>query len=149
MTLEEFSEVFALLAVQTRNTDADVATIRGFYVSLEDVELEFIAAAAERWQRANKWFPSTADWRQTAQAIESERMEQQRAILRKLPRPLCAACDDTGWSRDAADQVSRCECRHLRRLEVLGRRPMPALTEGRSDPTQYPRLVAMAKQAMR
>jgi hypothetical protein len=32
---------------------------------------------------------------------------------------------------DAAERAGRCPCQKLRQLELLGRRPMPALSEAR------------------
>jgi hypothetical protein len=58
---------------------------------------------------------------------------QQAAIRQRLKAglpPLCAGCEDTGWARLEDDRVKPCDCRRLRRLEILGRRPMPELTEG-------------------
>lgn len=64
-----------------------------------------------------------------AAKIERKRTEELRALQRKLPEPLCLACEDTGWTR-SDNRVHRCDCAPLRRLEILGRRPWPALPEG-------------------
>lgn len=40
--------MFALLAVQLRQTDADEALIRGYYEGLRDLEPELLKAAADR-----------------------------------------------------------------------------------------------------
>lgn len=129
MTLAEFSKVFALLAVQLRATDADEATIRGYFRTLKDLEVEFLAMAAERLARSAEWFPKTSEWRAAARQVERDRYDELRARMRKLEKPLCAACDDTGWRKASADttRFTLCECATLRRLEVLGRRPMPEL----------------------
>lgn len=133
MTLKEFSNVFGVLAVQLRFSDADEVTIRGYFEALKDIELEFVKWAAERFARSvvnehgEAWFPKTAEWRAMARKVEADRHEELRARLRKLPAPLCAACDDTGWERTQDDRVVPCDCRQLRRLEVLGRRPSPQL----------------------
>lgn len=133
MTLQEFTPIFAALAVQLRFSDADEGTIRLYFQALKDLEPEFCAMAAERFARAPQeqaWFPKTPEWRAAAQKAEHDRTEELRARLRKLPAPICLACDDTGWARDAAtNRVSPCSCMKLRRLEILGRRPMPMLTE--------------------
>ena len=77
-----------------------------------------------------------------------------KELQRRLPEPLCQACGDSGWAEDtsAAKQLTwlrrnahsgkreevaapqrsigpmhRCACQRLRRLELLGRRPWPAL----------------------
>lgn len=129
MTLADFSGIFALLAVQLRQTDADETTIRAYYAALKDLEPEFLMMSAQRMAAKADWFPKTSEWRIAAQTIEKERREQLDAVLRKLKEPLCTACDDTGWDRSQEDRVSRCACREMRRLEVLGRRPMPLLPE--------------------
>lgn len=135
MTWERFSEIFALLAVQLRCTDADEAMARAYYEALKDLEPEFIAMAAHRLARATNpdgqaWFPKTAEWRQSASSVEADRMAELRGRLRKMPEPLCAACNDTGWEL-VENRARRCGCVQLRRLEILGRRPMPALPEAR------------------
>jgi hypothetical protein len=150
MTLEQFSHIFALLAVQLRFTDADDATIRGYFEALKDLEPELLAFAAQRMaQRGGAdsehphWFPKTSEWRAMSGKIEGERAEQLKGIQRKLPQPQCLVCDDTGWTRakkigtqsSSEDRWKHCDCRQLRRLEILGRRPMPQLT-GESVPVR-------------
>lgn len=138
MTLQEFSEIFALLAVQLRATDADEATIRGYFRALEDIEPEFIAEAAQRMAKrggaldanAPHWFPKTSEWRAQAAEVERDRHHEHFLLLQRrmkagLP-PLCLECSDTGW-RTAETGASKCDCRNLRRLEILGRRPWPML----------------------
>lgn len=127
MTLVEFGNVFALLAVQLRATDADEATIRGYYEALKHLELEFVQMAATELAQSAEWFPKTSEWREMTAKVEYNRLEAQRALLRKLPTPLCLACSDTGWDRSDDDRVHRCACLKLRRLELLGRRPWPEL----------------------
>ena len=135
MTLAEFSNIFAILAVQLRFTDADEVTIRGYFEPLKDLDVELVQMAAQQFSRGGvndrgeAWFPKSAEWRTAAGKIEATRIAEVHARLRKLPTPLCLACDDTGWARDDQDRVSPCDCRRVRRLEVLGRRPMPALPE--------------------
>ncbi len=134
MTFDQFSPVFATLAMQLRAHDADEAMARSYLIALKDLESEFIAMAATRMaQRGGSltednphWFPKTSEWRQLAITIERERTEELRKRLRALPAPLCLQCDDTGWDRRTDDdRVLRCDCQRLRRLEILGRRPMP------------------------
>jgi hypothetical protein len=144
MTLLEFTNVFAHLAIQLRQTDADEATIRVYFVALKDLDLEFIAMAADRLAKGSVWFPKTSEWRAMAATIERERRTAQRKLLRKLPTPLCAACSDTGWvsvgpgltpeKKTASKRAEPCDCAKLRRLELLGRRPWPALPEGKALP---------------
>lgn len=134
MTLGQFAEMFTLLAVQLRATDADEATIRGYYDALKDIEPEFLAMAAKEMARTAEWFPKTSEWRTKAAHIAQARRDEQAAMLRRLSSPLCVACADTGWALDAQDRAYRCDCQDLRHLEVLGRRPwpklLPASTEG-------------------
>lgn len=133
MTLQEYAPMFALLAVQLRATDADEPTVRAYFRALEDLEPEFVGEAARILARrvdedGKSWFPKSAEWRAAAMKVEADRIEAQRALLRKLPVPLCLACDDTGWE-SCGDGVRPCACRSVRRAEVLGRRPWPALPE--------------------
>lgn len=128
MTLAEFSQLFAVLALQLRATDADEATIRSYYEALKHLEFEYVQMAAKQLAQTAEWFPKTSEWREATARIEHERREYQRALLRKMPSPLCLACEDTGWDRTEDDRVHRCSCRELRRLELLGRRPWPQLT---------------------
>ncbi len=140
MTLQEFSQLFAVLAVQLRQTDADEATIRGYFKALSDLDVELVALASERLARTAEWFPKTSEWREMTLKIERERLEQQRAVLRersKLGQPLCTACEDTGWE-PGPDGVRKCACLATRRLEVLGRRPMPLLLSERAGDMTIP-----------
>jgi hypothetical protein len=136
MTLPEFSQIFAVLALQLGKTDADEATIRSYFKPLQDLDIELVAMAAEVMAKRGgavegenrHWFPKTSEWRAAVEKIDIERTEAVRARLRKLPQPLCLDCDDTGFARDeGTGRVRPCDCRKLRRLEVLGRRPMPEL----------------------
>jgi hypothetical protein len=139
MTLPEFSKVFAVLAIQLGKSDADEATIRSYYQALRDLDVELVAMAAESMAKrggaqegeSRHWFPKTSEWRTVVEKIDTDRSDALKARLRKLPEPLCNACNDTGFARDEAkNRVTACDCRKLRRLEVLGRRPMPALPAG-------------------
>jgi len=129
MTFEEFTPVFARLALALRATDADAVTAKTYFAVLKDLEVEFIVMAASRLAASAEWFPKTSEWRAMARQVERDRLNELRARLRQLPVPLCRECEDTGWRRDRADRVSPCDCRKLRRLEILGRRPMPALPD--------------------
>jgi hypothetical protein len=106
--------------------------LRVFFEALQDLEIEFVVSAAERLVRGT-WFPKVGEWRNAAITVADERRQAQRAFLRKLPAPLCDACADTGWVRDARNCVSRCVCSEQRRLEILGRRPWPALPMEAAD----------------
>jgi len=132
MTVDDksrFLQTMNRLAVALREKDVDTAQLRVYFEGLKDLELEFIVAAGDRLAKTAQWFPKVPEWRDAAVTIERERIDAQRALLRKLPAPLCLACNDTGWDRTDDDRVHRCGCVSLRRLEVLGRRPMPELPE--------------------
>lgn len=140
MTAGQFAVVMSTLAMQLRATDVDEATIRAYYMALKDLELEFLALAATRMAQqggsatgdSRHWFPKTSEWRALAGTIEGERTLALQAVLRKLPTPLCLVCNDTGWEQVTDHNNPRwkhCACRKLRRLEILGRRPMPQLPE--------------------
>lgn len=151
MTLSDFANVFAVLAVQLRATDADEITIKSYYEPLKDLELEFVQMAAAEMAKAGgshgdnpHWFPKSSEWRALAWKIERDRIQQQREVLRKLPAPLCLVCDDTGWDRTDDDRVHHCACRSMRRLEVLGRRPMPELPPAVEEPQHAVDTLAIA-----
>ena len=134
MTREEFRGVFAVLAVQLHAVDADQATMEAYLAALSDLDIELVEAAASRlaWatdENGKTWFPKAPEWRREVAKVEAEWKEKQRALLRKLPEPLCARCRDTQWKRMSNGRVAPCECRKLRRLEMLGRALPPALTE--------------------
>lgn len=134
MTLSEFSNVFGVLALQLRCTDADEAMVRAYYKALEHVDLELVQMAAKRFAMMpgdnHAWFPKTAEWLETVEVIVTQRAEELRGRLRARREPLCLECSDTGWAY-VSGGVKRCACQDLRRLEIIGRRPMPALPEAR------------------
>lgn len=128
-----FAKAFARLNVAFREKQTDAATMFVYFDGLDDREIEFVVAAAERLVRS-PWFPKVSEWHAEACKVEAERVEAQRALLRKLPTPLCAACSDTGWAiNDADHRAVRCGCSAQRRLEVLGRQPWPALPAAPQD----------------
>jgi hypothetical protein len=135
MTLEAFAAVFVRLALQLR-AEADAPTIQAYYTALHDVDLELLVMAAEEFARTPRpdggpWFPPTPEWRERAQVIEQRRTAELRDRIRSQRVPLCAICGDTGFARDdQTNTVTPCGCRAVRRDEILGRRPMPALPPG-------------------
>lgn len=144
MTLAEFSQIFALLAVQLRATDADEATVRGYFKAMDDLEFEFVAAAAQRLAKGaalndqgEAWFPKAPEWRAMAAKVEQDRRRELDAVIRQrriANAPLCIACEDTGWTLSVPrNRYHRCACRTTRQLEVLGRRPMPTLGDAPPD----------------
>lgn len=158
MTLQEFSQIFALLAVQLGDTNADEVKIRAFYKALEDLDVELVAMAAQRLGRSlvndkgEAWMPKAPEWRAVVAKIEQERHDQQRDIIRKRriagAPPLCAICEDTGWESNGR-RYRHCACLNLRRLEVLGRRPMPALPEAVPAVNNEPKLLEAVKSAVK
>jgi hypothetical protein len=149
VTLAEFAVIYSTLCVQLRHTDVDSVTVRAYYRVLGDLELEFVKLAAERLATTAEWFPKTAEWRKTARAVERERTEELQARLRKRREPLCLGCDDTGWRESAeSGRFQACDCRRLRRLEVLGRRPMPELPPASDEDAPPDPRVTTAVQAL-
>ena len=137
MTFEEFKDCLVVLAIQMHATDADEPTARAYHAGMADLEYEFVAEAAKRLSRAvnedgTQWFPKLGEWRLAAVKVERDWQEQQRMLLRRLPAPLCARCRDTGWKRMSTGRVKRCDCAELRRLELLGRHPLPKQLVGMS-----------------
>jgi hypothetical protein len=124
-----FMQAMIALAVAFREKPPDVVAVRVYFAALKDLEIEFVTAAAEQLIAVAQFFPKTTEWRGVAKKVEAERVEAQRAHLRKFAEPVCATCADTGWAPDADNRVRPCVCRQQRRLEVLGRRPHPALPE--------------------
>jgi len=121
----QFAEAFTRLAIALREQHPDARAVRVYFDALQGIEIEFVVEAATRLTRG-EFFPKTGEWLREAQAVERERVEAQRALLRRLSTPLCEACDDTGWAH-SGNGVTRCRCAAQRRLEVLGRRAWPAL----------------------
>jgi hypothetical protein len=121
-----FGEIFGRLALALREKVTDVLVIRVYFDTLKVLPLEFVREAADRCARTAVYFPKTSEWYGLAVRVAAERTEAHRARLRRLPAPLCEDCRDTGW-RPVGNSVERCDCRALRQLERLGRRPWPEL----------------------
>jgi hypothetical protein len=84
--------------------------------------------AAQELAKTAEWFPKSSEWREAAKSIERRRIFEHANLLRQLHRKgveLCAACGDTGWVQDESTRVSKCACQSTRRLEIIGRTPMP------------------------
>lgn len=130
MTIQEFTNVFAELATQLRQSDADEHMLRSYFKAMKDLETPFVLMAADRLAKTTTWFPKTSEWIDMAGVVEQERIAQQQSVIRARLRagepPLCGDCDDTGWTHGEKG-VAKCACRQMRRLEVIGRRPMPQL----------------------
>lgn len=146
MTWDQFASMFALLALQLQKSDADEVMARAYFRALKGLELELVAMAAQRMatqggslcSENRHWFPKASEWRVLALKIEGERAaevaQRVRDYHKRAHAPLCLECEDTGWIANTGQGASArwrfCGCRTLRRLEVLGRRPMPALPAG-------------------
>lgn len=156
MTLPEFANIFGILALQLQNRDADEAMIRAYFVALQDVPLELAQLAAVQFAGQmgdnGAWFPKTAEWKAAARKIEADRVAVIEETLRKrrqVRQPLCFACEDTSWVQGTDNRVTRCSCREQRRLEAIGRRPLPALPsvmELPPDPIAAEKIQALVKQ---
>lgn len=141
-----FAQAMARLGVALREKDPDAVRLRVYFESLKDLDVELLVAAAEELAKRAEWFPKTSEWREATVRLDRERTECQRAALRGRLVPLCADCGDTGWARDeASNRVHRCSCALTRRLEVLGRRPMPAMPE--LPPSSSAQLAAVEAKA--
>jgi hypothetical protein len=128
-----FAQVLAHLHVALGGSVPDVVLAHVYFRALMDREIEFIVMAAEQLMLNAKWFPKTSEWRAAAVKVEADRLEAQRKLLRESPTRLCVECEDSGWAADISGRVHRCACQRLRRLELLGRRPWPALPAVASD----------------
>lgn len=129
MTLDQFADVFAPLAIQLRHPDADIVTISTYYEALKDLDVEFVQMAAVNLAKRSQWFPKTSEWRYEAERIEVERAMELRDRLRKLPEPQCVICRDTQMAQQADGRYGRCVCVAYKRDQILGKAPMPALPE--------------------
>jgi hypothetical protein len=137
-----FAAAFSTMAVATRSAEPDLTQMQVYFDALRHLDIEFVTKAATRLAR-EKFFPSVGAWDAAARQIERECRDAQQDFLRRLPVPLCAACSDTGWfdvgpgvtdaMHQAESRFRRCDCQALRRLELLGRSPWPAL-RGSSEP---------------
>lgn len=133
-TDQEFLVVFNRLAVALQAPQDESGITQGVYFdALKDLPMPALDAGALTLMRegGRRFFPSTAEWREAAQAA-------QRTQLREAVRPSraepwhheCASCGDTGWQprtcdgsdvcgrhkqHAAHDYVSVCPCRPTNR----------------------------------
>jgi hypothetical protein len=147
-----FDQAINRLCVSLRSPALDVAEKRVYYEKLKDLEIEFIAAAAETLADSAQFFPKTSEWRAAAIKVERDRRTAQIEFLRNLPAPLCSTCGDTTWApvKDGP-AVRPCACRPIRRLELLGRRPLPMLPESTipADPQAAEKIRAIAAKLVK
>jgi hypothetical protein len=100
MTVRDFGSVFAKLAMQYRERDADEATIRAYYEALSKYPLEAVRMAAERLstEPGRKWLPTTGEWSEAILAAQAAIAKATLTHVRREPWKVeCLACDDTGW----------------------------------------------------
>lgn len=135
----DFLRAFNRLSIAQREKKPDAVILRTYFEALQDLEIELVTAAVDRLLRAN-YFPKVSEWRDAVEKVTAERLEAQRAFLRKLPAPLCQLCGDTGWAnqpamddKDNTVRVARCGCQDQRRAELLGRAPVPQLPPAAVD----------------
>ena len=131
MTIEQFTNIYAVLALQLQASDTDTPSIRAYYRVLKDFEPALLQLAAEQLAATSTWFPKSSEWLKTALVIKQERRTKQQHAIQQLHRQgieLCEQCSDTGWLRDANGRASQCPCQDVRRAEILGVKPLPALT---------------------
>lgn len=138
-----FAQAINRLAIATRELSPDTAKIRVYFDALKALEIEFVVAAAAALEDG-QWFPKVGEWKEAAAKVERTRVDEQRAVMRKLKTPLCLACNDTGWEDKGDNRVGKCDCAKQRRLEVLGRRPMPELPES-TEPLRIIDVEAVSK----
>jgi hypothetical protein len=148
-----FVRAFNGLCIALREKEPDAVQMRTYFKAMGDLDVELVAMAADRLSTSAEWFPKVPEWRKVAVDIAAERGAVIQAVIRKrqlagLP-PLCAACDDTGFYESAAGWFKRCDCREMRRLEILGRRPMPALPEASAAVNNEPKLLEAVKTAVK
>ena len=132
MTIEQFTNIYAVLALQLQASDTDTPSIRAYYRVLKDFEPALLQLAAEQLAETSTWFPKSSEWLKTALMIKQDRRTKQQHAIQQLHRQgieLCEACGDTGWIRlTDSGPVAECACQKLRRAEILGIKPLPELT---------------------
>ncbi len=131
MTIEQFTDIYAVLSLQLNAPNNDGPAVRAYYRVLKDFEPALLQLAAEELAMTSTWFPKSSEWLKAAVAIKHARRSSQQRTLSELHRrgiELCEQCSDTGWTRDASGRASPCACQELRRAEIVGVKPLPALT---------------------
>jgi hypothetical protein len=119
-----FLQAMVRLQTALREPALDAVQLIVYFTALGSLEIEFVVAAAEQLIVHSPWFPKVSEWRAAAAKVEADRLTAQRALLRKLPSPLCQACADTGWAH-ARDHSSMFVARAF------------APTSARPDSTDY------------
>lgn len=145
-----FDQAINRLCVSLRSPALDAPEKRVYFEKLKDLEIEFVVLAAEALTETAQFFPKTSEWRGAALKVERDRRTAQIDFLRSLPEPLCATCGDTTWAPEG-DGVRPCTCRQMRRMELLGRRPLPMLPESTltADPQAAEKVRAIAASLVR
>ena len=132
-----FLEVTKQLALALREPALDTPQLRVYFAALRDLEIELVARAAKDLSTAAKYFPKPAEWRAAALAIDARLRREQQELIRKLHLQgieLCSSCGDRLFVENPETNRCRpCACKELRRQELLGRRPWPALPSARAS----------------
>jgi hypothetical protein len=101
----EFAEIFRQLVRRVQPAKPlEPETCRDYYAVLRAFPITVLAQSATRLAQANRFFPSTAEWYQAAQAVEQPN------------RTKCPKCNDYGLIRvnyheDGGYDLAMCDCR--------------------------------------
>lgn len=115
MELKDFANVFGILAMQLRATDADEATMRAYYHALKDHSLESVqgSAVALAKEPGRRFFPTTAEWSDAAREARTTVFRDHLLTAREEPWKLeCERCDDTGWAISSCSGDDFCGRKH-------------------------------------
>jgi hypothetical protein len=97
----QFLQVFNRLCVALREPPDDSGVTQGVYFdALSDLPLPALDAGAVALSRekGRRFFPTTAEWRTTAEAAQQEQLRKVVQPPRSEPWHLeCERCADTGW----------------------------------------------------
>lgn len=116
MQLNDFANVFGVLALQLRAGDTDEATVRAYYEALKEFQLESIqrSAANLATEQDRRFFPTTAEWASAAQVARTQLLRANLLTAREQPWQFeCLACEDTGWTLHQCEGDEICGRRHL------------------------------------
>lgn len=132
MTLQEFSRIYMVLALQLRNANTDELAVAAYFDALQDMQIASVHDGAKYFarERGRKFFPTTAEWRDRAfLAFQNELRSAFQEVREKPWYSDCTACDDTGWEGFSCPErpcdrtrthaphvyVSACPCRATNR----------------------------------
>jgi len=124
MSYADFANVFAVLALQLRATDADEAMVRAYYDVLKNFTLESVQRSAQALARETdrRFFPTTAEWATAAGEARTSALRQHLLTSREEPWQVeCELCEDTGWRLSTCDGDDYCGRRHPHQPHGLAR----------------------------